>query len=156
MKAYLAGAIEHAPDNGIAWRRDVTQFLADTLGHTVYDPTTEELSILSQEESANFRGYKQNNLPEYQRIVRKLIAHDLSILTTDIDYVICLWDNYVKNGGGTQGEITVSHLHGIPVYLVSEMETEKISGWILGCVSKVFTSFEELENHLVQKYGEKG
>jgi len=154
MKAYLAGAIEHAPDNGIGWRRNVTQFLAETLGHSVYDPTAEELSILSPEESANFRSYKQENLPEFQRIVRKLIAHDLTILTTDIDYVICLWDDYVKNGGGTQGEITVSHLEGIPVYLVTTMTLGEISGWILGCVSHVFTSFEALENHLLQKYGE--
>ena len=152
MKAYLAGAIEHAPDNGITWRREVTEFLDTQLGHSVYDPTVEEMDILTSEESQNFRELKETDLPAFQHIVRKLIAHDLDTLTSEIDYVICLWDTHVLNGGGTHGEITVSHLHGIPVYLVAAMPVSDISGWILGCVSNVFDSFTSLENFLINKF----
>ncbi|MCF7804921.1 MAG: hypothetical protein K9N46_03760 [Candidatus Marinimicrobia bacterium] len=152
MKAYLAGAIEHAPDNGVRWRRHLTNFLSDHLDHSVYDPTSEEISILTPEESENFRQYKEDNLLEFQRIVRKLIAHDLSTLTGQIDYVICFWDEHVKNGGGTQGELTVAYHYNIPVYLVAGMPVTEISGWILGCVTELFPSFDHLENYLIETF----
>jgi len=152
MRAYLAGAIEHAPDNGSGWRKEMTEFLSGNLHHTVYDPTIEELQILTPEESSEFRELKQKDLPKFKSVVSKLIDHDLKTLTSSIDYVICYWDQFVLNGGGTHGEVTVSYHYDIPVYLVAGMPTEDISGWILGCSSEVFTTFEELENFLLETY----
>jgi len=155
MRAYLAGAIEHAPDNGSAWRKEITEFLSKNLSHTVYDPTVEEFQILTPEESSQFRELKQKNLPRFKSVVSKLIDHDLKTLTSSIDYVICYWDQYVLNGGGTHGEVTVSYHYDIPVYLVAGMPTEKISGWILGCSSQVFATFNDLENFLLETYQNK-
>ena len=48
MLAYLAGAIEYAPDLGRGWRREVAAFLK-TLGHDVYDPAEDERKSLTEE-----------------------------------------------------------------------------------------------------------
>jgi hypothetical protein len=41
---------------------------------------------------------------------------------------------------------------GVPVYLVLGMPLEKISGWILGCATQVFTDFEQLKCYMAAKY----
>lgn len=144
---YLAGAIEHAPDGGVAWRRDLIPFLRDELGWDVYDPTTDEAEWLNEEEKAHFREWKVSNLPRFRQAVHKIIEKDLGTLRRS-DVVICLWDDHVKNGGGTHGEMTVAHTLGMPIHLVLGMPQEKISSWILGCSTEVHEDFEALKAHL--------
>jgi len=150
MKAYLAGAIEHAPDHGEAWRTAMSEFLMLTFNHTCYNPLLEEHKYLTPEESRNFRGYKQTDPERFQEIVRKLIRGDLHSLETEIDYVICNWDEYAVKGGGTYGELTYAFSRNIPVYMVTQIPVLAISGWILGCTTKIFASFDELRQYLRQ------
>jgi len=152
MKAYLAGAIEHSPDNGKAWRVDITEFLQQEFGHDVYNPHIEEPKILTPEEREQFRLLKTENLPEFQKIVRKLIRNDIKSILTEIDYIICLWDEYAEKGGGSYGELTFAFYHGIPVYMVTPMELAHISGWILGCTTDFFKNFDELKTFLQDKF----
>ena len=56
MLAYLCGPIEFAPDGGKLWRRKLTPFLHNELGHRVYDPAEDEKKNLTDEEAAHFRG----------------------------------------------------------------------------------------------------
>jgi hypothetical protein len=42
MLAYLCGPIEFAADGGKMWRRKLTPFLHNELGHRVYDPAEDE------------------------------------------------------------------------------------------------------------------
>jgi hypothetical protein len=37
---------------------------------------------------------------------------------------------------------------GIPVYLVAAMPVVEVSGWILGCSTRVFGNFEELKSFM--------
>ncbi len=53
MLAYLCGPIEFAQDGGRLWRRKLAPFLAEQLGHRVYDPAEDEKKNLSDEEAAN-------------------------------------------------------------------------------------------------------
>ena len=55
MLAYLAGAIEYAPDHGRAWRKEIAPFLRDELRHDVYDPAEDERKSLTLEEQQNLR-----------------------------------------------------------------------------------------------------
>jgi len=153
MKAYLAGAIEYAPDHGKAWRSEMSDFLRRSVGHTCYNPLVEEHKYLTLEESHDFRKFKSNDLNKFQETVRKLIRGDLYALETEIDYVICKWDEYAVKGGGTYGELTYAFSRNIPVYMVTTMPVISISGWILGCTTKIFKSFEELRQYLQQIYG---
>ena len=151
MRVYLSGAIEYAPDQGRAWRARITPFL-QSLGHSVYDPAMDEKKNLTEEEIAGFRAWKSSDLPRFQQTIRKIIAYDLDWIEQRTDYIVCYWDEHVLRGAGTQAELTFAHRIGVPVYLVTAMPVDRISGWILGCSSKVFSSFDHLQSFLSARY----
>lgn len=151
MLVYLCGAIEYSPDHGKAWRADITPFLHE-LGHDVYDPALDEEKNLTSEEAQHFRSWKATDLARFQETLRKIIRYDLDWVEHRAKYIIAFWDEYAGRGAGTQGELTLAHRRGIPVYLVTDVPVEKVSGWVLGCASEVFTSFEELKAFLTAKY----
>ncbi len=153
MLAYLSGSIENSPDGGRAWRAAIKPFLVEYLNHQVYDPSEAIPRLLGHETYEAFRGWKKTDPDRFREVVRRIIAHDLEILTTKADYVICNWDETALLGGGTHGELTLAHHRKIPVYLVTHLPLEDISGWILGCADIVLPSFNELRNLLDKKYG---
>jgi hypothetical protein len=152
MLVYLCGAIEYSPDHGKAWRAEITPFL-HSLGHDVYDPALDEKKNLSDEEVRDFRKWKAFDLRRFQTTIRKIIDYDLDWIERKCDYIIAYWDEYAGRGAGSQGELTIAYRRGIPVYLVSAIPVENVSGWVLGCATKVFKNFKELESFLVEKYG---
>ena len=91
-------------------------------------------------------------MPRFQQTIRKIIAWDLDWIEQRSDYIICFWDDAAARGAGTQGELTMAHRMNMPVYIVLGMPVEKVSGWILGCASEVFTDFKALESYLKSKY----
>jgi hypothetical protein len=153
MRVYLSGAVEYAPDHGRRWRADITPLLY-SLGHEIYDPAQDEKKNLSDEEVASFRAYKESDLERFQQTVRKIIAYDLDIVERHTDYIICYWDEHATKGAGTHGEVTLAHRLGIPVYLVTGLPIAQVSGWILGCSTRVFTSFEALTDFLLQQHSQ--
>lgn len=155
MRAYLCGPIEFASDGGKTWRRELTPFLRKELGHEVYDPAADEQKNLTEEEVKYFREWKSSDPERFRGVIRKIIAFDLDLIEEQADYLICYWDPSAVTSGGTAAEITVAYRRGIPVYLVTPQVTEKISGWILGCVEKVFPNIEELKKFLAEHYGTK-
>jgi hypothetical protein len=66
--------------------------------------------------------------------------------------VICFFDEAASRGAGTQGELTLAHRAGVPVYLVLGVPIERVSGWILGCATEVFFDFEQLKSFLAIQY----
>ncbi len=143
MLAYLAGAIEYAPDHGRGWRRQVAAFLKAS-GHDVYDPAEDERKSLTEEEQQNLRAWKTADFPRFQTAVRKIIDFDLDIVSR-ADCVVCYWDDNAARGGGTSAELTWARRRGIPVYMVTPLPVPSISGWVLGCCSEIFGTFEGLE-----------
>jgi hypothetical protein len=154
MLAYLSGSIEFAEDKGKGWRRELCPFLEQTLGHRVYDPAEDEKKNLTDEEVAHFRSWKTADPERFRRTVRKIIDWDLDTIEKQADYLICYWDERSARGAGTQAELTAAYRKGIPVYLVTQMKTEGISGWVLGCAERVFNSFEALKAFLRKEYGQ--
>lgn len=152
MLAYLCGPIELADGGGKLWRRKLTPFLRDVLGHRVYDLSEDGRKNLSDEEVAHFREWRKTNLDRFRRVVRKIVQFDLEFIENKADYVICYWDEAAP-GGGTPAELTVAYRKGIPVYLVTPMPPEEISGWILACADRVFATIEELKVFLSDRYG---
>lgn len=147
MLIYLAGAIEYAPDKGKAWRERLTPFLL-SLAWQVYDPARDEQKNLTDDERIHFRSWKATNLPRFQRTIRKIIDWDMEWITRRADAIVVYWDEYAGCGAGTSGELTAAYRYGKPVYLVAGMPVEKISGWILGCATRVFPNFDELHAYL--------
>ncbi|MGD0543579.1 MAG: hypothetical protein ABSB65_04140 [Candidatus Acidiferrales bacterium] len=122
------------------------------LGHRVYDPAEDELKNLSAEEAAHFREWKTNDIERFRRTVRKIIAFDLDLIENKADYVICFWPSASAQSGGTPAELTVAYRKGIPVYLVTPIALEEVSGWMLACSDHLFKSIEELKEFLTLKF----
>jgi nucleoside 2-deoxyribosyltransferase len=141
MLFYLAGSIEYSPALGKGWRAEIAPLLK-SLGHEVYDPAEDELKNLTETEAREFRAWKTSDLPRFQQTVRKIIAYDLDLIEQHCDAIVCYWDRHAGRGAGTQGELTLAHRLGIPVYMICGVPVEEISGWLLGCASEVFTDFD--------------
>jgi nucleoside 2-deoxyribosyltransferase len=150
MFFYLAGSIEYSPDLGKGWRAGIKPALA-ALGHEVYDPAEDEMKNLTEMEAREFRTWKKTDLGRFRQTVKKIIAYDLDLIEHRCDAIVCYWDQYAGRGAGTQGELTFAHRQGIPVYLICGMPVEQISGWLLGCATEVFASFDEFQEFLCSK-----
>jgi nucleoside 2-deoxyribosyltransferase len=150
MLFYLAGSIEYSPDLGKSWRAEITPLL-ESLGHEVYDPALDEMKNLTADEVAQFRSWKSSDLDRFQQTIRKIIAYDLDLIEHRCDALVCYWDQYAGHGAGTQGELTFAHRLGMPVYMICGVPVEQISGWLLGCATEVFSSFEEFNQFMTTK-----
>jgi nucleoside 2-deoxyribosyltransferase len=153
-RVYLSGAIEHASDGGIGWRKDLASFLEQELHHEVYDPAADEKKDLTQEEQQGFRRWKVEDPARFREVVRKIIAWDLDRIQERTDYVVAFWDDSSGRGGGTAAEITLAYRLGKPVYLVLGMPRAAASGWILAAAAEVFKDFEDLRTFLLDEYGQ--
>lgn len=151
MRVYLSGSIEYSADLGVSWRAELTPFLR-SLGHDVYDPAADVRKNLTHEEVRDFRKWKTTDLPRFQATLRKIIAWDLDWIEQKTEYLICFFDAAAQRGAGTQGELTVAHRAGIPVCLVLGLPIEQVSGWILGCATRVFTDFQQLRTFLAAEF----
>jgi nucleoside 2-deoxyribosyltransferase len=157
MLAYLCGPIEFAEDGGKMWRRKLTPFLRQDLGHRVYDPAEDEKKNLTDEEVASFREWKKTDIERFRRVVRKIIHFDLDLIENKADYIICHLDSAAESGmtsGGTPAELTVAYRKGIPVYMVTDAPGD-VSGWMLACADQVFATVDDLKKFLLSRYGKE-
>lgn len=152
MRAYLSGAIEHAPDGGKEWRKELSRWLKATLGHRSFDPSRVPQTVVPRRVLQSFRNARFSDPPRFKRVLRKLIDRDLKELLHRSDYLICYWNRAVLKGGGSHGEVTTAYSRGIPVYLVLGMPRAAVSGWILACAEREFSSFADLQEFLSQRY----
>jgi nucleoside 2-deoxyribosyltransferase len=156
MLVYLCGPIEFASDGGRMWRRKLAPFLTEQLGHRVYDPAEDERKSLTEEETCNFREWKVTDVERFRRVIRKIIQFDLDLIENKADYLICHLDDSAKTGvvsGGTPAELTFAYRKDIPVYLVTSIPPDQVSGWMLGCADRVFDSVDALKKFLMERYG---
>lgn len=132
---------------------DIENWIQKSLKHKVFNPNVVSDQYLRKVlYKTNFRSLKSTNLDAYIKIVRKFVIQDSKEIATRSDYVICYWDISAQRGAGTKGELTIAKYFMKPVYLVTNMSKEKIPGWVLGCVTKIFSSFEDLKEYLIQNY----
>lgn len=149
-RAYLAGAMERAPDRGRAWREAAIPLLA-RLGHGWFNPCAEEMDLLTLEEREEFRRWKAAGDDRFVPLMRRIVEHDLAALAA-ADYVICLWDEHAQWSGGTPSEITVARVWGKPVYVVRDLPRVDMSSWVQGCATRIFESMDELFDFLREEY----
>jgi hypothetical protein len=152
MLAFLCGGMEYATNGGSPWRERTRLWIQENLNHRVFDPTEEAKRILSEEEVRNLAEWKRVDVERFRKVMRFVINHDLNVIKSQADYVVCYWDEAAARGGGTQAELTAAFRKGIPIYFVTEFPMPEISGWVLGCTDKIFASFEELRQYLAATY----
>jgi hypothetical protein len=145
--------MEFAKGEGADWRRLMEEWIQSNLGHSVYNPNRESDKYLTRKyPSGRFRDLKRENIEQYTEIVRDLIDMDCREIAERSDYVICNWDESAQRGAGTKGELTMARFVGKPVYMVTQMSLQDIPGWVLGCATKNFRTFEDLQEFLGEFY----
>jgi hypothetical protein len=145
--------MEFAKGEGIDWRMDLDAWIRKNLGHTVYNPNVESNAFLARKlPNGQFRDLKHQDIDHYVDLVRELIDSDSHEIAERTDYVVCNWDESAQRGAGTTGEVTLARFNQKPVYLVTKMPLVDIPGWVLGCTTEIFGSFEDVKSFLLSKY----
>ena len=152
MIVYLSGAMEFAEDEGANWRKDLSIWLENNLGHKAFDPVVNSKKLIKEEGAENYRIWKETNLNNYINFIRKCVDEDINIVRNHTDYLICLWDKNVLKGAGTHSEVTIAYDSKKPVYLINKLPKKDLSGWIMACSTEIFNNFDELKNFLIKKY----
>lgn len=139
VTVYAAGPIEDADDNGVGSREELKASVKDS-----------RISVISpcdfsynQSEYPTMKSYQAaHTVQETMEYAKPIVRGDvLAVQDTDLTLVYMSH----KAGPGTASECTLAMALGKPVYGIapSKEDLEKIHPWILGCVTKVFNSFEE-------------
>ncbi|HLF19169.1 MAG TPA: hypothetical protein VI704_00105 [Bacteroidota bacterium] len=157
LRAYLSGGMEYAKGEGADWRSTMELWIKENLKHEVFNPNRESEKFLKRKlPHGSIRELKFNDLDKFSRLLRGVVDLDSKEIAHRSDYVICYWDESAQKGAGTKGEVTIAKFFGKPVFLVTELNRENIPGWVLGCVSSFFSSFDELKAYLSKKYPTRG
>lgn len=145
--------MEFAHDGGINWRKDMTAWLRDTLGHASLDPSALEHDQLSDEDRLLLPALRRTDLDRLRPIARKIIRYDIGLVLNHCDYLICYWTEATQLGCGTAGEITLATWIDKPVYMILDYPRDKASTWMVGCTASIHSNFDELKSHLIATYG---
>lgn len=153
LRAYLSGGMEYARNEGADWRYKLEDWIVNTIGHAVFNPNREsEKYLLRKHPGVDIRKLKNGDINRFTSIVRGLVDLDSKEIANHSDYVICYWDRSAAKGAGTKGELTIAKFFNKPVYMVTRIKRENIAGWVLGCTTEIFRSFDELKKFLMKKY----
>lgn len=147
---YLSGGMEYANNEGRDWRQPIHDWLSQNLKCDVFNPNVESDRFFAKHyTNLDFRLLKETDLVTYASIVAKLVEIDCKEIAERSDLVICYWDDSAMRGAGTKGELTIAKHFGKPVYMVTSMEFKEIPGWVLGCTTLIFSTFDELKTFLM-------
>ena len=153
LRAYLSGGMEFAKGEGVDWRMEMDEWIRRVLHHTAYNPNIESDAFLARMlPNGGFRELKHQDIDRYVSLVREFVDKDSHEIAEMTDYVVCKWDESAQRGAGTKGEVTMARYSQKPVYMVTTMSLVDIPGWVLGCTTKIFGSFEELKAFLLKTY----
>jgi hypothetical protein len=149
QRVYLSGGMEYATNEGREWRHELQQWLQEHIRCEVFNPNVESERFLSTHyPHIDFRALKENDIVSYASIVARLVELDCREIAERSDLVICYWDEAAMRGAGTKGELTIAKHFGKPVYMVTSVPYTDIPGWVLGCTTMIFSSFDELKAFL--------
>ncbi len=152
-RVYLSGGMEYAIGEGADWRNQLQGWLETNLNHSVFNPNIEStLFFASKYPGIDFRQMKLDNIEQYRKIVCQLVDIDCKEIAERSDYVICYWDESAAKGAGTKGELTMARYFKKPVYLVTSFPMHEIPGWVLGCTTSTFPSFQKLQSFLLTHF----
>jgi len=153
LRVYLSGGMEYAKNEGINWRSEMDIWIRKNLHHQVFNPNIESEKYLAKLlPNKDFRSLKSTDIKAYTKIVKKFVILDSKEIATRSDYIICYWDQSAQRGAGTKGELTIARYFNKPVYMVTSMPKEDIPGWVLGCITEFFSSFEQLKTFLIANH----
>lgn len=149
-RVYLSGGMEYADNEGRDWRFAMHDWLTEHLKCEVFNPNVESDKFFRESYTGvDIRALKESDVAQYAAILTRLVEIDCKEIAERSDLVICYWDGAAMRGAGTKGELTIARHFGKPVFMVTSMDYREIPGWVLGCTSLIFSSFDELKSFLL-------
>jgi hypothetical protein len=147
---YLSGGMEYAVKEGRDWRQAMHDWLRSHLACEVFNPNAKSDEFFARQyPGVDIRSLKETDIAQYAAIVARLVEIDCREIAERSDLVICYWDEAAMRGAGTKGELTIARYFGKPVYMVTAVPYTDIPGWVLGCTTLIFASFDELKKFLL-------
>ena len=146
-KVYLCGPMEFAANNGLDWRLEARDELAQ-IGISCIIPNEEEADLKPEN---GWDWLKINREGEYINLMRKIIERDLGFVE-EADVLVGRWEG--ERMSGTIHEVGYAYQLGKPIYLISTQPITVIPGWFLACCTKRFQTVQEVRKRLETKYVE--
>lgn len=151
-RCYLAGPIDYAKDDGIVWRRDMTEFL-NGYGSIVLDPTDKPTTQCKYnevgDEKANIKQLiKLERWDELRDLAKSIALVDLRMVEVS-DFLIA-YVNTKLHMCGTYDEIFQSLNQRKPTYVVIDGGKAAMPLWLRAKLNHnfVFGSFDDLKEYL--------
>lgn len=157
---YLAGPMQHAADNGVIWREEITPFLKE-LGIKVLDPCKKpgELGKEDAETQAKVKDLLKlfASSTSFQKdyygdrlhdLMKDIVGIDLKMVDYS-DFLICFVD-LNQYSCGTWHEVTMAVLERKPVLIYCPSGLQNIPSWLFGVLkhNEFFESITELKNYI--------
>lgn len=175
-RIYLVGSMEAAKDFGSGWRNAITPFLEKELGFEVLDPchfepqqlrgchlndlpeyvttiTGERLRVTKWHDMLQADTRTDDGKRHYNRALRymqRIIDFDCNVVNKHADVILCLWDENLMKGAGSQSELTLAYLRGLPVYVVA---TCRMAAWSKGCATCTELNWDAMKDRLRKDFG---
>ena len=154
LRCYLAGPIDHADDDGIGWRTEMTEFLSEH-GVIVLDPCDKPVKDSYFKEIGNEKE-KMMNLKETGRYfeltqrMKEIVHMDLRMV--DISDFVIVYLDFNQRPFGTIHELLNSLHQRKPTLVVVEGGRSNASNWLFGIMNYefMFDDFESLQTWITQ------
>ena len=151
--AYLAGAIDLAPEFGVGWRKSLIPRLR-ALGIEGYDPTVVNKRIFRvrsvQKAEKILRELWEKDREKWLRVVIQMEKANIKSLLGS-NFVITYW-NPAQSTYGVPIENSLAALQGIPIYCVHYTPVEDLPKLlrrdVIQSLGEFFPNFDELLNFL--------
>lgn len=146
---YLSGGMQFKTDLGAGWRADCTKRL-NQLNYSSIDIADLDIAYTASygELYRNFVDSKDLTIRK-ANIRRHYIHADLELVTKHSQAMIVLYDESVRLGAGTHGEIQEAYTNHIPIFLVNGYpQLDEVPGWMQATTARIFASFDELYEYL--------
>tara|TARA_R100000406_G_C3100092_1_gene121724 strand:+ start:270 stop:902 length:633 start_codon:yes stop_codon:yes gene_type:complete len=151
-RCYLAGPIDNADDDGVAWRVKFTEILK-RFGVIALDPTNKPTSQCKYNEIGDEKDLIEKLVAlerwdELREMAKEIVLVDLRMVEVS-DFLVAYVNTDISMCG-TWDEIFESLRQRKPTYVVVEGGKAKMPMWLRGKLNHnfCFASFEELEAYL--------
>jgi hypothetical protein len=145
---YLSGGMQFAADLGGAWREQVSAWLTS---YEYVPLNITELDVAyTKEHGEMYRALTESDdlLERKANIRHHYIYADTELIRKHTDALIVYYDESVRLGAGTFSECQVAYDNELPIFIVNSYDDiHEIPGWLQALSTKMFSSFEELQQY---------
>jgi nucleoside 2-deoxyribosyltransferase len=152
LRAYLAGPIDHAVDDGVAWRNKLGRWL-QTRGIIVIDPCRKPLTYhafkeIGEEKRRMMDLKTQGRYFELSKWMRGIVHVDLRMV--DVSDIVIVYLDIKSQPFGTVHELINAINQRKPTLVVVEGGKSEAPNWLFGIMRHefIFDDFEEMRAFL--------